>query len=304
MRHKRRTERRHAALADLGTAQHGVVSAAQLLRLGYSRDSIKRAAADGRLHRLHRGVYAVGHRDLNWHSRCLAAVLACPPAVASHGSAGWIWGLLRYAPGTIDLTATTRRRAKPAFRVHYAPLRDRDRAEREGIPVTSLARTKLDLAATLNSYRLGRVLERSEELGIFDLGPIDEVLGRFRHHPGAKPLREALDIYRPEPAFTRSRLELRFLALAKEAGLPAPSMNVNVAGLELDAYWPEERFAVELDVYETHGTRAAFERDHQRHEELLLAGIEFNRVTGPRLKREPEQVMERLAYLLKRRRAE
>jgi very-short-patch-repair endonuclease len=79
-------------------------------------------------------------------------------------------------------------------------------------------------------------------------------------------------------------------------------MNLNVAGLELDAYWPAERFAVELDVYETHGTRAAFERDHRRHEELLLAGIEFNRVTGPRLKSEPEQVMERLRTLLAQRR--
>jgi hypothetical protein len=165
-----------------------------------------------------------------------------------------------------------------------------------------LARTKLDLAATLNPWRLERVLERSEELGLFDLGPIEEVLGRFSHHRGAKPLRAALDIYRPDPTFTRSGLEERFLVLVKATGLPTPSMNLNVAGLELDAYWPAERFAVELDIYETHGTRAAFERDRQRHEELLLAGIEFNRVTGPRLKREPERVMERLERLLARRR--
>jgi hypothetical protein len=302
MAEERRPEGRHAALAELATAQHGVVSTAQLRGLGYSWDVVSDAARAGRLHRLHRGVYAVGHRDLDWHSRCMAAVLACAPVLASHASAGWLWGLLRYAPGTIDLTAPTRRHSRAAFRLHHARLEERDRTEREGIPVTSLARTKLDLAATLNAWRLERVLERSEELGIFDLGPIEEVLTRFTHHPGAKRLRDALDIYRPEPAFTRSGLEERFLALVKAAGLPPPSMNLNIAGLELDAYWPAERFAVELDVYETHGTRAAFERDHIRHEELLLAGIEFNRVTGPRLKREPKQVMERLERLLAQRR--
>lgn len=244
----------------------------------------------------------VGHLDLDWHSHCLAAVLACAPGVASHASAGWIWGLLRYAPGTIDVTAPNRRHQKPAFRVHHARLEERDQTEREEIPITSLARTKLDLAAMLSPWRLERVLERSEELGIFDLGPIEDVLDRFSHHPGARPLRVALDIYRPDPTFTRSGLEERFLALVKAAGLPTPSMNLNVAGLELDAYWSPERFAVELDVYETHGTRAAFERDHRRHEELLLAGIEFNRITGPRLKREPEQVIARLKRLLEKRR--
>jgi hypothetical protein len=302
MEDKRRTEGRHQALAELATRQHGVVSTAQLRELGYGHNVIVQATASGRLHRLHRGVYAVGHRDFDWHGRCLGAVLACAPAVASHASAGWLWGLLRYAPGTIDVTATTRRHSKSAFRIHYAPLEDRDREECEGIPVTSLARTKLDLAATLNAYRLGRVLERSEDLGIFDLGPIEEVLGRFTHHPGAKPLRQALEIYRPDPTFTRSGLEKRFLALVREAGLPAPSMNLNVIGLELDAYWPKERFAVELDVYETHGTRAAFETDRLRNEDLLLAGIAVDRVTGPRLKREPDEVMRRLGRLLAQRR--
>lgn len=172
----------------------------------------------------------------------------------------------------------------------------------DGIPVTALARTQLDLAATLPRRRLEGTLERAEELQIFDLGELDGVLARYSHHPGAGALREALDIYRPDLTFTRSGLEERFLALVRGAGLPVPSMNLNVAGLELDAYWPEERFAVELDVYETHGTRAAFERDRVHEEELLLAGIEVDRITGPRLKREPDQVMERLGRLLAQRR--
>jgi hypothetical protein len=232
----------------------------------------------------------------------MAAVLATQPSVASHQSAAHLWGLLRYRPEAIDVSTPTERRRRREFRVHFARLAAADLTRIEGIPVASLARTKLDLAATLDPYRLERVLERSEELGIFDLGPIDEVLGRYSHHPGARPLRDALEIYRPDPAFTRSGLEERFLALVKEAGLPAPSTNINVIGLELDAYWPTERFAVELDVYETHGTHAAFERDRVREEDLLLAGIEGIRVTGPRLKREPDQVMERLARHLARRR--
>lgn len=186
--------------------------------------------------------------------------------------------------------------------MHFAVLASQDAATVDRIPVTSLARTQLDLAATLSQQRLEGTLERAEELQIFDLRELDAVLGRYSHHPGAKPLRAALDIYRPDPTFTRSGLEERFLALVKEAGLPTPSMNLNVAGLELDAYWESERFAVELDVYETHGTRAAFERDRLREEDLLLAGIVTDRVTGPRLKREPDQVMERLGRLLAQRR--
>jgi hypothetical protein len=175
--------------------------------------------------------------------------------------------------------------------------------EREDIPVLSLARTHLDLAATLPPARLTRTLERAEELQLFDLAAFDELLARVTHHRGVKPLREALDLYRPDPTFTRSGVEERFLRLVKAAGLSVPAMNYNVAGLELDAYWESERFAVELDVYETHGTRAAFERDRLRQEDLLLAGIEMDRVTGLRLKREPRQVMERLGRLLTQRRS-
>ncbi len=100
-------------------------------------------------------------------------------------------------------------------------------------------------------------------------------------------LRRALALYQPDPTFTRSRFEQRFRRLVTHAGLRAPSMNFNVAGYELDAYWPELRFAVELDLFETHGTRAAFERDRLRQEELKLLGIEMIRVTAPRLQREP-----------------
>jgi very-short-patch-repair endonuclease len=115
-------------------------------------------------------------------------------------------------------------------------------------------------------------------------------------------MREKLAVFRTDPAFTRSTLEKRFLAHVRTTTLPVPATNFGVAGFELDAYWGRERFAVELDVYETHGTHMAFERDRIRGEELLAIGIEMIRITGPRLDREPEEVMRRLGQHLERRR--
>jgi len=155
----------------------------------------------------------------------------------------------------------------------------------------------------LPADRLRRAIERSEELRLFDLGPVDSLLARAGGHPGTGRLRRALALYRP-PAFTRSELERRFLELVQKAGLPAPSTGFNELGYELDVYWRAERFAVELDVYETHGSREAFESDRLRQENLKLSGIEMIRVTGPRLDREPAEVIERVALLLKGRRRE
>jgi len=132
---------------------------------------------------------------------------------------------------------------------------------------------------------------------------VDALLARTVGHPGHGTLRRALDDYR-EPVFTRSELERRFLELAREAGLPTPAVNSFVAGHEIDMYWEQERFAVELDGYESHGTRHAFERDRLRQEELKLAGIEMIQLTARRVEREPATVVNRLATLLRRRRNE
>jgi Transcriptional regulator, AbiEi antitoxin len=291
-------------LANLATRQHGVVSVRQLAGLGYSRSSVSKATTAGRLHRVHRGVYAVGHTNLSPQGHYLAAVLACAPgALISHVSAAWLWGLLRQRPSVIHVTAPTRRRGKSPLSIHHARLVDEDRSFLDGIPVTSLPRTLLDLAAMLPAHRLRRSIERSEELGLFDLRPVDSLLARAGGHPGVGRLRRALAIYRPLP-FTRSGLERRFLELVGEAGLPTPSTGFNELGYELDVYWREERFAVELDVYETHGSREAFESDRLRQENLKLGGIEMIRVTGPRLDSEPAEVIERVAVLLGRRRRE
>lgn len=288
----------------MATRQHGIVSTRQLKEAGYSRSSASKAVGVGRLRRLHRGVYAVGHEHLTWQGRWFAAVLACAPAVVSHHGAGWLWGLSSRRPGTVHLTAPSNRRRKPGLVVHSASLDERDVDVVDSIPVTAVPRTLLDLAAAYSPTALERLLERSEKLGLFDLTAIDDVLARNRGHAGAGRLRRALDVYRPDPAFTRSRLERRFRQLVRRAGLPAPAMNVVVSRFELDAYWDAERFVVELDVFETHGSVAAFERDRLRQDELLLIGIEMIRVTGPRLKREPRATIARVAAHLERRRRE
>jgi very-short-patch-repair endonuclease len=287
---------------------------AQLMEMGYAANTVLEWAATGRLHRVHQGVYAVGHRRLTWHGRCWAAVLGVEanetdevvwPAVASHGSAAYLWGIYRYAPETIDVTAPIRRRAKRKFRVHFSSiLAVEDRAHCEGIPVTSVARTLLDLAIRARPEQLERRLERAEELGLLDLVAVEALLDRAGGHRGRGRLRRALALYQPDPSFTRSRFERRFRRRVRAAGLPEPSMNFNAEGYELDAYWPDLRFAVELDLFETHGSRAAFERDRLRQEELKLLGIEMIRVTKPRLDSEPEAVIRNLARLLERRRAE
>ena len=234
----------------------------------------------------------------------MAAVLAAMPAVASHGSAAWLWGLQRNRPGVIHVTVPKTRRSRREFVVHTAALSGADIAEVEEIPVTSVARTLLDLAGMSSDLQIGRVLERAEEQRCFDLHAIEDMLARTSGHSGADRLRRALALYRPEIAFTRSGLEKRFLELVRDSEIPAPAMNFSVGGFELDAYWEAERFAVELDVYETHGTRAAFERDRLRQDDLMLIGVEMIRVTGPRLKREPGATIERVCSHLERRRRE
>jgi hypothetical protein len=179
-------------------------------------------------------------------------VLACGSgAVASYATAAWLWGLLTSRPGTIHVTVPASRRGRRDFRLHFGSLAVEDRALRDGIPLTAVPRTLLDQAAGARPTALDRMLERAEERGLFDLGAVEALLDRAGGHPGAGAFRRALAIYREPLAFTRSGVEKRFVELVTEMGMPRPSMNVFVAGYELDAYWDAERFAVELDVYET-----------------------------------------------------
>ena len=231
----------------------------------------------------------------------MAAVLACGEgALLSHDSAAWLWGLsTRYRP-VADVTAVAPRHTRSAIRVHSAAtLRPEDGSEAERIPVTAVPRTLLDFAAS-SPRGVPGALARAKRLGLLDLIGIDELLSRSRGQRGVRRLRLALVDFR-DPAFTRSGVERSFRRLVKDAGLPRPSTNLFVAGFELDAYWPELRFAVELDTYEFHGDRRAFEVDRIRQEDLKLAGIEMTRITGRRIEREPRAVATRLRQLLTQR---
>jgi very-short-patch-repair endonuclease len=257
-----------------------------------------------RLRRVHRGVYAVGHEPLTWHGHCMAAVLAARPALASHLSAAWLWGLIGREPSRIEVVVPSSRRHRREFRLHVADLPPADRAARDGIPVTSWARTMLDMAAISDDAQVKRRIKRSEERNVFDLRLLDDVLRRNSRHPGAGRLRRVLRAYRPDPATTRSKLERRFRALARRAGLPEPSMNYVLHGMELDAYWEAEALVVELDTYGTHGDPGAFERDRVRQSDLLLHGIQMIRITDVRLEQEPKAVIADVAAHLERRRRE
>jgi very-short-patch-repair endonuclease len=233
----------------------------------------------------------------------LAAVLASGRgALLSHYSAGWLLGLISTRPIPVHVTTPVPRKRRDTVRIHRSEtLVEADRMMERGIPVTSVARTALDLAAIIRFRSLRRLIRRSEELRVFDLADFRSILTRNQGHRGAAPLSRALAIYE-SPRLTRSEFEREFAARAEQMGLPSFATNLNEGGYELDVYWPELRFAVELDVYETHGGHESFEEDRRRDEDLKLAGIELSRVTGPRFERETQQVMKRVARLLDQRR--
>jgi hypothetical protein len=272
--------------------------------LGYSRVGIRRLVEAGRLHRVDYGVYAVGHTDLSLHGECLAAVLAVGPgALLSHHSAGWLWGLWTGSPKPIHVTSTVSRHHPPRkglIRHRARNLAEDDRALIDEIPVTSVARTLLDLAWKLRSDQLRRVLARAEDLKLLDLVEIDDVIERNRGHHGAKRLRFAVATYE-RPIWARSEFERRFVGCLVAAGLPRPATGWNEVGHEIDVYWPERRFGIELDSFETHGTREAFETDRERDLDFALAGVSTVRITELMFHREPEAVVTLVANLLDRR---
>jgi hypothetical protein len=298
-------KQRTREVALLAAAQHGVVSLGQLTGLGYSPDEVQSWVTRGVLHRLHRGVFAMGHPGVSSHGLCLAGVLARgPDALLSFRSAGWLWGLLPRLEHPIEVSVSWRGRGRSALHLHHCPaLRDEDATSHEGIPVTAVPRTLLDIASATSLRQLGNAVERAERLDLLDLSQVDDLLATVRGHRGRGKLKRALSIYR-DPAFSRSGGELRLLQLLAEAGIPRPAVNTFVEGYEIDMYWERERFAVELDGWDTHRTRTAFETDRKRQEDLKLANIEMVRITGRRLAREPDEVAQRLNTLLQRRRRE
>ncbi len=289
-------------LAAFGDDHHDIASREQLTALGMSAGQIEARLAGGRLHAVHRGVYAIGRRQLSEHGLMLAAVLAGGPgAVLSHRSAAALWAMAAGpGPSRVDVTLPTRngRARRPGLAIDR-PRRSvgpSELAERDRIPVTTPARTLLDLAATGRPGDLARTVERAEQQRVFDLRAIEQVIADHAGTRGAARLVRALGVADPAP--TRQELERRFLALCREHGLPRPEVNVIVCGLEVDFLWRGRGVIAETDGFGTHGTRAAFERDRERDAALQVAGFRVVRFTYRHVTRDPAGVAATVAALL------
>jgi predicted transcriptional regulator of viral defense system/very-short-patch-repair endonuclease len=303
--HLRPAERRESAIQRLAARQHGVVALRQLETLGLGASGVRRRVVTGKLRRLHHGVYAVGLAAPTVKAAYMAAVLACGPGAAlSYRSAGAHLGLRACSRSTVDVSTPRRTgKGRPGIQVHRAArLEPCDVTDVEGIPCTTVARTLLDLAGTIDGGALERAVERAEELQVFDLRAVEDVLARAGRHGGARALRAVLGAYTPEPEFTRSRLERRFLEVCRRAGVPRPQVNrfsaVPGDGFEVDFTWPDQRLMVEVDSHRYHGSRAAFERDRRRDQKLIAAGWRVVRFTWRQVFGQPDEVAATLRALL------
>lgn len=298
------SEHRDRRIAEIAALQCGVVSTRQLAAIGVGHNGVAHRVANGRLHRLHRGVYVVGHRALAEGAREWAAVLVClGRAMVSHRAAAERWGMLRRPtqPGPIEVTVIGRRGThRPGVVVHT---RRRDAPEdwevHEGLPVTSAARTVLDLAATCPGREVDRAFEQT---GVLGLASVDDVTAALHRDPKSRgaPVVAALLRAAADPALTRSEAESRLLGLVRAAELPRPRANAQVMGYEVDLLWWSQRLVVEVDGYRFHRHRAAFERDRDRANRLQLAGFRVLRVTWRQIEAEPLRLVCQLALALER----
>jgi very-short-patch-repair endonuclease len=286
----------HRELAALARRQQGYVTRRQLLALGVPAGTIDDWLASGRLIRVHAGVYAVGHLPQRPEARALAAVLACgPDALLSHGSAASLWGLATRWVVPFEVTAPTARQ-RPGIRTHRSrTLTARDRRRWLGVPVTSPARTVLAVAPQLSERRLTRMINDGRHAGLIKMASLIETLDRCPTHPGARRVRA---IVVPGRGPTRSDFEDLFVSLARDHGLPMPEINATVNGYEVDALFRAHRLIVELDGWEFHSDRGAFEEDRDRDMTQAEAGFQTVRLTWERARRQPAREAKRLLAIL------
>jgi very-short-patch-repair endonuclease len=277
----------------LAARQHGIVSRAQLLQLDLSDDAIASRIGAGWLCRVHRGVFTVGRQPLTLHGRYLAAVWYLGGrAVLSHRSAAVLWGLLPESGPRVDVTVPSGARGRKAIVVHRSPLSAEESTMKDGIPVTTPARTVLDLAAVVSRRELERAMDEAAYLRL-DLSEVQPRRGRRGS--------EAISRVLAEPgrdhayALGDGGTHARALRLVE---LPRPLCNIEVEGYTVDFVWPQARLIVETDGWRAHGTRAAFERDRLRDAELAVADWRVVRMTWKRLTREPRAVAAQLSSLL------
>jgi very-short-patch-repair endonuclease len=286
---------------SLAKQQHGVIARAQLLDLGLHSQAITHRIASGRLHRVRRGVYAVGRPQLTRHGRWMAAVLACGPhSVLSHGSAAELWEIGSERRGVIEVSVPARlgRRRSGIAAHRRAALGAEDVTRHRGIPVTTPVRTLVDLAARLGRGRLERAIREADARGLVDPETLRAALGDLRGQRGVAALRETLD--RRTFVLTDSELERRFLPIARRAGLPAPETQRMVNGFRVDFYWPELGLIVETDGLRYHRTPAQQAADRVRDQAHTAAGLTPLRFTHAQIRYEPGQAGATLAAVARR----
>ncbi len=292
---------RDLEVARIAAAHNRVITTAQLEAAGLTRYATAHRLAKYRLHRVHRGVYLLDEPvAASPVTLFTAAVYACGPhALLSHHSAAELWGMGISQEGDIDVMAVARNpRGRPGLRIHRARALDRqDLRHHHGLPLTSPARTALDLAETAREPDLEQLLATARVKGLITDRELTAVLSRYTGHRGAARLAAVLG-RAGGPAFTRSHAERLMLSLMRDARLPAPRVNARVHGFEVDFLWADQRLIVEVDGFAFHGGRDAFERDRDRDAALVAAGYRVIRVTWRKLVDEPLVVVARIARAL------
>ena len=311
---KRRSDRRyspHGALewliAEFAASQHGVVALCQLLAFGLSARAVRDRVAAGRLHRIHPGVYAVGHALLSRDGRYMAAVLACgSQSGLSHRSSADKRELRRTDRPNIDVITPRRTgRGLAGIEAHTSStLLPRDFETVDGIRCTTVARTLLDLAAVVPRRSVERAFDQAEVLRVLDAREIEDVLARTSGHHGNAILGSILANHSPGTTVTKNKLEEAFLAICDNAGLPRPAVNVWIAleptGYEADFLWRSHALIAETDGRDVHTTRRAFEDDRRRDQRLMLAGYHVVRFPYGQVLGDPASGRATLDGLLRR----
>jgi hypothetical protein len=284
-------------LGALATRQYGVIARRQLLALGLTRHQIETMRASRRLHNVHRGVYAVGHRALTHMALWMAAVLACgPDARLSHRSCAALRGLRRTSLAYVEVIVPQRRGEIAGVRAYVCRrLQEDDRDEIDGIPCTSVARTLLDLATVVPRRDLERACDEAEVQEVFDLLAIEDLLRRSGGCRGAAKLRAVLREHAIGTTLTRSKLEERTIALLDRFAVARPEVNARVVcrpgvAPEVDFLWRRERVVLETDGIRFHASPRQIERDRRREAELVRAGYRVLRATWRQVEREPRSV--------------
>ena len=277
----RREPATHQEIAALAGRQGGVVARRQLVELGLSAAAIDHRVRAGRLHAVHRAVYAVGHRVVGVVGRRWAAVLACGVgAVLAGVSAAAAYEIRRSSSATIHvLVGRGGRERRDGIRLHWCRSLPADEVTTlDGLPITTPARTLLDLAAGgLRGRALEAAVDTAERKRLLDFADLHELLARYPGRSGTPALKAVLERYRGGD--TRSELELLVAELCDAHGLPRPLENCVIEGKVRDFYWPHARLVVEADSYSWHRSPSALDDDRERDVELTLAGYRSLRFT-------------------------